>query len=173
MKLLLCFAACVALYGQGDSAPPVRRSQILFYDGNNNVIYVCTAAPVQRTFDFKKQAQFTNIVVAANVATVTTSANHGLQVNNPIVIAGSATTALNGTYAVASVPTTTTFTVATSGVGNGTYTDPTVVSTTAPRSSDTVWSIQRFTYSGTNITNVQTSVSAASICDNRATVTYQ
>ncbi|MEI6374705.1 MAG: hypothetical protein WCP26_13065 [Actinomycetes bacterium] len=74
-----------------------------------------------------------NVALTSNVATITTSAAHGLVIGQPVTISGlTAGTALNGSYLVATVPTTTTFTVAktnaniTSAASSGTVTIPTV-----------------------------------------------
>lgn len=53
-----------------------------------------------------------NVALTSNVATITTAAAHGFAVGQVVTIAGLTTTALNGTYTVASVPTATTFTFA-------------------------------------------------------------
>jgi hypothetical protein len=73
-----------------------------------------------------------SIVVSSNVATATTLAAHGLSAGNGFVINGAATSGLDSLYGydVASTPTPTTFTFATSGVADGTYgagTDPYLV----------------------------------------------
>lgn len=52
-----------------------------------------------------------NKALTSNVATLTTAAAHGFEVNDTVVIAGVDST-FNGTYTVASVPSTTTFTYA-------------------------------------------------------------
>ena len=52
-----------------------------------------------------------NKALTSNVATLTTAAAHGFEVNDTVVIAGVDAT-FNGTYTVASVPSTTTFTYA-------------------------------------------------------------
>lgn len=52
----------------------------------------------------------TSVTIAGNVATVTTSANHGLSVGHRATVAGVSITAANGDKTVASVPTATTFT---------------------------------------------------------------
>lgn len=49
---------------------------------------------------------------AANVTTYTTLAVHGLAIGSQVIISGSNPSGYNGTYTVATVPTTTTFTVA-------------------------------------------------------------
>jgi len=78
-----------------------------------------------------------NVALTSNVATITTSAAHGLAVGQPVTISGlTAGTAINGSYLVASAPTTTTFTVAktnaniTSTAATGTVTIPTVSTST-------------------------------------------
>jgi uncharacterized repeat protein (TIGR02543 family) len=59
----------------------------------------------------------TNRALASNVATLTTSTAHNLKVGDRVIIAAVAT-AFNGTFTVASVPTSTTFTYATTGQTN-------------------------------------------------------
>ena len=51
----------------------------------------------------------------SNVATVTTTWNHGFTAGNTIVITGNSVGSLNGTYTITSVPSLTTFTYANSG----------------------------------------------------------
>jgi hypothetical protein len=65
--------------------------------------------------DFRKDADnatISNVALTSNVATITTSAAHGLVVGQVVTIAGLTNTALNGTYTITTVPTTTTFTFA-------------------------------------------------------------
>jgi uncharacterized repeat protein (TIGR02543 family) len=59
----------------------------------------------------------TNRALASNVATLTTSTAHNLKVGDRVIIAAVAT-AFNGTFTVATVPTSTTFTYATTGQTN-------------------------------------------------------
>lgn len=80
----------------------------------------------------------TNKAWAANVATLTTSAPHGLAIGNPVKVALSpADTYYDGVFAVAAVPSTTTFTYtktqtagATSGVATGSVYPPTTTAGT-------------------------------------------
>jgi hypothetical protein len=51
-----------------------------------------------------------NVALTTNVATITTSAAHGLTVGQIVTITGLTTTALNGTYTVTGTPLATTFT---------------------------------------------------------------
>jgi N4-gp56 family major capsid protein len=54
----------------------------------------------------------TNTAIATNVATITTAVAHGLGVNQVVTVAAVTNTDVNGTFTIASVPTTTTFTYA-------------------------------------------------------------
>jgi hypothetical protein len=167
--------------------PNFSTTTYTFYSGINPQ-YVCKAASNQFTFSWSvtpapNQGTLTNIVVSSNVGTVTTSANHGLNVNNSITVSGSTTAALNRTYVIQSGGTVsggsaTTFTITTVGVSNGTYsTSALTVSTTAPRTTAPVWAIEQFTYNSNpsviadQFANGNTA--QTNICDSRATVGYQ
>jgi hypothetical protein len=81
----------------------------------------------------RNDATLTSIVVAANVATATTAAAHGLWIGQKVTIAGATVdTDLNGGYTIASTPTSTTFTFATVSVANATYTEATLVASVTP-----------------------------------------
>ena len=77
------------------------------------------------SYDFVTGGRFTNIVVASNVGTVKTKWSHELAGGESVTISGSVTSALNGTYTIQSITAPDTFTITTSGVADGTYTDPT------------------------------------------------
>ncbi len=80
-----------------------------------------TMAPIGTSYTVSGGG-LTSIVVLSNVGTVTLAAAHGLTVGTYIEIAGATVDAdLNGYYTIATVPTTTTFTIATVSVSNGTY----------------------------------------------------
>jgi hypothetical protein len=70
----------------------------------------------------------TNVALANNVVTITTSAAHGLATGDQARVAATTATAVNGTFTVATAPSTTTFTYAltasniTSAVDTGTVT---------------------------------------------------
>jgi len=98
------------------------HTQQLFYSGSN-LQYVCDAPiSVPATTVSRSAATLTNIVVAANVGTVTTATAHNLWVGARVAVSGSATSALNATYTVLTIPSSTTYTIATSGVSDATYT---------------------------------------------------
>jgi len=161
------------------SGPPVSAwTTLYFYDGSSNLEYICHARPNQAEKVFaRSDNSLTNIVVSSDVATATTAANHGLQVGNKIVVSGATVDAdLNGTYIIATVPSPTTFTFATVDVADATYTESTLqFVTTAPRSTEPIWAIQRYQYSAGNLSVLQWAEGNSTdghICDDRASLDY-
>lgn len=160
-------------------------TRFLDYSGTN-LIYLCLASPTNKTstpgnYTYSLSVTgggLTNIVVAANVGTVTTAAAHGLMSGQNTVVSGSTTAALNGTYVI-TVTSTTAFTITTSGVGNATYNNGALtIGGTVPLLTKPIWSIQHFTYDGSNnLTGTQCANGACNvmtnICANRATLSYQ
>ena len=63
-------------------------------------------------------AAINNVARTSSTATVTTAAAHNFAEGDTVVVAGLTTTALNGTYTIASAPTTTSFTYTTSTSGS-------------------------------------------------------
>lgn len=57
-------------------------------------------------------ATISNVALASNVATITTSAAHDFEAGDTVVIADLTNSTLNGTYTIVATPTTTTFTYA-------------------------------------------------------------
>lgn len=167
---------------------PQIPSQILTYDGSNNLIYLCITKPngpwngvsVPATYSWTRAATtLTDIADSSNTATATTSTAHGLRPGNQVVVAGVTTdTDLNGTYVIATVPTSATLTFTTANVTDGTYTDAGMTLTTnAPRSNVAIWAIQRFLYDGSN--NLTSTVWANGssaytfACDSASTYNYR
>ena len=82
------------------------------------VSVVNAASTCDSTVDFSAplnsattSATVSRVALTSNVGTITTAAAHGLVIGQPVTISGlTAGTALNGSYLVATVPTTTTFT---------------------------------------------------------------
>jgi hypothetical protein len=156
--LVLCAAAAKIATAQlvtgttvnPTSGPPTEPVvKLLFYDGANNLNYLCSALQIQpQAVSFSVAAgTLTNIVVASSTATATTVAANKYYAKIRINVAGSATSALNGNYTVTSV-TTNTLVFTTSGVSDGTYTDATIA-TQFPQTSTPVWSIQSMPYNST------------------------
>lgn len=195
-KLLFCGLAALCLYGQTASAdfaiselPPGRGATTLYkytsIGGSDYVEYICTASAATSK---AATISITQIVDSSSTATVTTSENHGLAVNNTVTISGvTGDTDLNGTYVILTVPSATTFTVTSADVTDATYNNAGISLTTwAPRSTSAIWAIKRYTYGGTSGTKVvaeqwavksgqnqSSSPSPQHICDNRASLSYQ
>lgn len=179
----LCIQAQDNIKGPTFTLNPAGPSQPItalnFYDGSNNLIYICKAVSQQPQYTWgvtaaPTQGGLTSIAVATNVGTATTTTAHGLAVGNKITVAGSTTAALNGEYYVQTVGSTTTFTITTAGVSDATYnTAALTVYSTAPRSSASIWEIRKFVYTSSNLTaqQVANNGSMVGVCDNRATTT--
>jgi hypothetical protein len=173
----------IALLAQQD----FMRQQLYFYDSSGNLEYACaTASEGRGTATWTTAAQtLTNVVDAANTATATTSTAHGLTVGVTVTIAGvSVDTDLNGTYAVVTTPTPTTFTVTTANVTDATYTDAGLtLRHTGPRTTAEIWSIRRYLYDASgNLFKIASAVSGTAppgrvgntlVCADRTTYQYR
>jgi hypothetical protein len=153
MKTLI-LAVTVALSAWSQGAPvnqvqgPPPNNDVFIYDIASTPQYTCVAASFQPTTTFYKATNtLSQIAVATNVATATFSGTSYLWVGAQVVVAGSTTAALNGTYKVTAVSgSTATFT--TSGVADATYNNTALtLSTQAPLLNAAVWSIQITQYS--------------------------
>jgi hypothetical protein len=143
-RAFLLLALCGIALAQND------KIQQFFWNGSL-LQYSCEAPPVvAQTSVSKADSTLTNIVVSSNVGTVTTASAHSLWVGALVTVSGSSTTALNGTYVIASVPSTTSYTIATSGVSNATYTTGLVISTSSPLYTAPTWRVKSFRYDGSN-----------------------
>ena len=141
---------------------------------------VANATYNQALTQFKTEGEsLTSIADAAAVSTVTTVNAHGLTIGNQITIGGSSgDTDLNGTYLIATVPTTKTFTIATASVSDATYTTTHMYFTsTDPRTSLSIWSVKKFAYDGSNnpISEMWADGNPAfdNVCDDQATLHYK
>ncbi len=194
-RILLFYAMVVgALFSQQTGQPvgivqfPTQTpTRYLDYNGGSNLTYLClapsinqTSTPSNYTYSLSVSGgTLTNIVVLTNVGTATTVAAHGLMVGQTTTVSGSTTSALNAAYVIATVPTTTTFTIATSGVGNATYsTSGLTVSGEAPLLTKPIWAIQHFTYDASNnLTGTQcvngSCQTLTNKCSDRATLGYK
>ncbi len=146
----------------------------LFNNGSSQLQYICeAAAQVTQTSVKVSDSTLTNIVVATNVGTVT-APTHNLWTGASIVVSGSATAALNGTYAI-TVTTANAYTIATSGVSDGTYSDAgLVVSTRAPLLNVAVWRVTVLHYAASVLDGVylgggSLSTTYRAKCSDRAT----
>lgn len=182
--LLLCLNALAQTVGQPVRVVPYPTeapTRFLDYDGSNNLIYVCATNPVASQSAYSLSvtgATLTSIVVLTNVGTATTAAAHGLQIGQSVVVSGSTTGALNATYKVATTPSTTTFTIATAGVADGTYNNgPLTISGTAPLLTGAIWAISKLNYSGSNLVGTQCPNGTCGVysfkCSDRAILNYK
>lgn len=91
--------------------------------------------------DITAALDITQIVVSSNVATATTTTASGVVAGSTTFVIAGATgdTDLNGSYTVATTPTANTFTFATSGVSNGTYTEASLRVYTAGAWNNMMW----------------------------------
>ena len=139
----------VTVFGLSDSASPVNVSR---KELTPNVATITTSAAhglaVGNTVTIAGVDSAVNIATRSrvnNVASITTSTNHGLVAGSIVTIAGVTDTSFNGTFSVATAPTTTSFTYAIVGdnvlidssggtvastIFNGTHTVTAVPSTT-------------------------------------------
>lgn len=143
-----------------------------FYDGSNNLEYVCrTPYPATKSTFSIAASTLTSIVVSSNTGTVTIP-SHGLVVGNAITVTGTTgDTDLNSTWIVQTVTNANVFTITTANVSDATYNNAAmVVTTNAPRSSAPIWQITKYSYTSTYRTMEQNS-RPNQICDNRAVST--
>jgi hypothetical protein len=154
MAKILIVAVLTAIGALAQQTPPTNKPEVslLFYDSSGNTTYICYAnqKKVAATSVQISDSSLTNIVVASNLATVTTASASGLYQQARVTVSGSATTALNGTYTV-SPATSNTYTFVTSGVSDGTYTDAALkITTTNPLTTEKLWAIQVLSYDGSS-----------------------
>lgn len=157
------------------TAPAPDANVNLYFYSSGNLIYTCTApqnSPSSGNRWSVALSNLTNISVSSNVGTVNLVANAQFWVGQTIAVTGSATSALNATYKITAVSGMTA-TITTSGVSDGTYTDP-VITTNNPVLNQAVWAIKALAYNGTNqLISAYWANSAASpnlglACSNRA-----
>jgi hypothetical protein len=146
--------------------------QQMFYTGSS-LQYVCDAPiNVPATSVSRSAGTLASIVVATNVGTVTTSSAHGLWVGARVTVSGSGTAALNASYVVATVPSTTTYTIATSGVPDAAYSTGLVITTNSPLLTSPVWSVTVMHYTAGTLDGVYlggSSASSTAKCSDRTT----
>ena len=123
----------VTVFGLSDSESPVNVSS---KELTTNVATITTSAPhglaVGNAVTIAGVDSAVNIATHSrtnNVASITTTTNHGLVAGSIVTIAGVTDTSFNGTFTVATAPTTTSFTYASVGSSGSGGADGTVAST--------------------------------------------
>ena len=162
-----------------ESGCPAKEawSTLIALDGSNNPEYIGMARATQPVPTVVKAgAGFTSITNSSTTATVAWTA-HGLASGNRAVVSGaSVDTDLNGSYVI-TVTGADAFTFTTASVSNAAYTEATLtITTSAPRTGDPVWSIQKLIYSGNYNLGVkwcEGRSDANAIYANRATLAFQ
>jgi len=175
--ILILLVLSISALAQSQSSPsvvirPPVTTILQYYDGSNNLEYVCrTPYPATKSTFSVAASTLTSIVVSSNTGTVTIP-SHGLAVGNAITVTGTTgDTDLNDTWIVQTVTNANVFTVTTANVSDATYNNAAmIVTTTAPRSSVPIWQITKYSYTSTYRTREQNS-RPNQICDNRATST--
>ena len=178
IALLLTVSAMAqegTVVNQTEGPPPGGYTDLFTYDGSNLPIYACRAKAIQPPYAASVAgATMTNIIVAANVGTVTWT-THGLKIGNRVTVAGATDADLNKAYYVQTTADANTFTITVADVSADTYTTGVTITTTAPRSTAAVWSILKYTYSGTNLISKQWASGSpekmVNICANQAVTT--
>lgn len=155
---------------QSIEPPREAWTDVQDFAGGSSAVYVGKAKGLQPSYTYTVTS-----VSTASSAVVTITA-HGLQDDNAVVIAGATGdwAACNGTQKITRTGADT-FTIAVnssafSGTFNGT------VTTTAPRTSAAVWSIQKLYYSSSNMVRVSYASGTSApdkVWDNRASLMYQ
>jgi hypothetical protein len=92
----------------------------------------------------KASRTITNVAKTSGVVTITTSAAHGFSIGDSVTVAATSTTAVNGTFTVDTVPTTTTFTYLQSGGNIGSTADTGTVSFQYTTPSNQRWRFTQF-----------------------------
>lgn len=188
--LTILFLSIAGLFAQTSPeytqsvAPPTTPYTSLFYrDGSSNVEYICKALSNQPTYVWyaaNGTPVLTSIVDSTNTATITTATDHGLLAGNRVQIFGvTSDVDLNGSYVIATVPSGNTFTITTANVTDGTYNGTSdsgmKMSTNSPRTTASVWSIQRNFYTTTYIDRTawaEGTTATTNACSSRTSYAY-
>jgi hypothetical protein len=121
----------IANYGMSVSAKQTQNTSALLVTSQNSGLsvgetvvvagvgapfdgtFTVTGTPYTNAFTYTTNAiTISTAALSSNVATITTTTPHGLSIGQTVDVVGATNTVFNGTFVVASVPTTTTFTYA-------------------------------------------------------------
>jgi len=158
LKLLITAALlATASFAQNCSmAAPMNSTactQIMAYDGSNNLTYACRARSVQPS------PSVLSISAGSNASPVSlTITGHGFNTNQlPLVTISGGTgnwAAVNGTW-TATITGANTLTIPVNSGAFGAVTGTLILTTYAPRTTQSVWSVAKYSYDGSNnLTNV-------------------
>ena len=88
---------------------------VLVFAGGNTKLFKLDVSDLSLDNVSKPTKTISNVARTSDVVTITTSTAHGLSVGDSVTVAATTNTSINGTFTIASVPTTTTFTYDKSG----------------------------------------------------------
>ena len=151
MRFILLLLAAMALQAQTEMRlsqrnPDVGYQMILTYSGTS-LLYLCKAASIQPTSPAISIASATN----ASPVVFTVSGGHGFNASSlPLVTISGGTgnwTAVNASL-TATILSSTTFSVAVDSTSFGAVSGTLVFTTRAPRTTSSIWSVQKFVYDG-------------------------
>lgn len=163
--ILAVFSANLAAQGQPVNMvlnPPPANWTYLYWcgsgmttcgTGNTQVSAICMApAQVAPTvYVIANAPTITNIVVAANVGTITLGTTAQFWVGQIVTASGSTTAALNASYRINTVSGSTA-TITTVGVGDATYNNAALTLTTSgPVLNALIWAIQLFPFTNSSV----------------------
>lgn len=153
MRFILLLLAAITAHAQADfiisqKSPSAGYQFIMGYSGTD-LLYLCKANSIQPTSPSISIASATN----ASPVVFTVSGGHGFNVSSlPLVTISGGTgnwTAVNASL-TATVLSSTTFSVAVDSTAFGAVTGTLVYTTRAPRTTSSIWSVQKFVYDGSN-----------------------
>lgn len=149
MRLILLIIAAVAAYAQPEFRSSQKNADVGYqykmYNDGTNITTLCKAASLQPV------SQPISIASATNASSVvfTVSAGHGLNTDSrPTVVVSGGTgnwVAVNGTFTATPINSTT-FSIAVDSTSFGAVAGTLVLTTTAPRLNQPVWSVAVYTY---------------------------
>jgi hypothetical protein len=87
----------------------------LVFAGGSTKLFKLDSADLSLDSVSKASRSITTVARTSNITTITTSANHGYSVGDSVTVTAVGNTSVNGTFSIATVPTTTTFTYSNSG----------------------------------------------------------
>jgi hypothetical protein len=162
---------------EGLSAQATFETTRLFYDGSNNLEYICKAWGVQPVSTWSRTAgTLLSVADTGTTSTVTTSTAHGLYAGARVIFSGGPAN-LAKAYIIQTVGSPTTFTITTASVADGTHTTAGMQFTSqVARTTQPVWAVQRMSYSGALLVLVQSAGGGDAksfVCDDRAGLYYQ
>ena len=116
----------------------------IVFAGGATKLFKLDASDLSLDSVVKASKTISNVAKTSQVVTITTSAAHGYSVGDSVTVTAVTNTAVNGTFTIDTVPTTTTFTYAQSGGNIGTTADTGTVTFAYVTPTDQRWRFTQF-----------------------------